>query len=431
MNIKYIDVIGHGGREDAICKKLSSEGHVTFKRSYTKIDLPEHKVADFVVVGPEEPLHLGIVDEYAEKYPNVKIVGPTKLAARLETSKLWAKQFMQRNNIPTPRWFVYDKNPDGMNQALIDLDIYRNNRPHKIVSVSPLDLENPYYPIVIKEDGLCGGKGVFIAKSKEEAWKQIPQTFLLSKFQEQSKKVLIEDFIEGIEASCFVLCDGVNYKILPYCKDYKKLKEGDKGPNTGGMGAVVPHPLMHNTNSELKNKIEQTIIKPTLKGMQEEGIPYKGILYIGLIIDAHNEPYVLEYNVRFGDPECQVLMHHMKSDLFPYLEAISAQNLVWPCSLNELPNPEFYDGFSMTVALCSKGYPNEYRIGKKITILPINNPNVTIHHVGLNHDTTESGRVMYITGRGNTISYARHAVYDAIQKISFEGMIYRTDIGAF
>ena len=197
------------------------------------------------------------------------------------------------------------------------------------------------------------------------------------------------------------------------------------------MGAVVPHPLMHNSNNELKNKIEQTIIKPTLKGMQEEGIPYKGILYIGLIIDAFNEPYVLEYNVRFGDPECQVLMHHMKSDLFPYLEAISTQNFVPPWSLNELADPEFHDGFSMTVALCSKGYPNDYETGKKITIQPINNPNVTIHHVGLNHDTTESGRVMYVTGKGSTISYARHAVYDAIQKISFEGMIYRTDIGAF
>ena len=201
---------------------------------------------------------------------------------------------MQRNDIPTAKWETYNRST--IEEAII--------RP------------NDKFPIVIKEDGLCGGKGVSVCETLEEAI-NVRQTFTNNKFESKSNKILLEEFIQGEEASCFVLTDGKDYKVLPYCQDHKRVGEGDTGPNTGGMGAYAPAPLI---TDELDIRIRREIIEPTLSGMQEEGVPYRGILYIGLMI-CNGDPYVIEYNVRFGDPECQVLMMLMESDLSPYLEA--------------------------------------------------------------------------------------------------------------
>ena len=405
-----IKIVGDGGREHALRWKLSQHGHEIVK------DLHE-----LTVVGPEGPIAGGI----ANRHGFVKIVAPSMLAARLESSKLWAKQFMQRWDIPTARWMTYTRNPDGMNQALFDLDIMRNERPHKIVSVDPLDLENPYYPVVIKEDGLCGGKGVVIAKNKQEAWSHIPHIFINNKYKSASNKVLFEDFIPGWEASCFVMSDGDTYKILPYCKDHKRLGDEDTGPNTGGMGAYAPHPLI---TKQLAKQIEDTIVKPTLNGMRLEGLKYQGILYIGLMINEQG-PHVIEYNVRFGDPECQVLMMLMEDDLAPYLKAISNG------TLDSLPDPKFYEGSAVTVCLCSEGYPENPISGKVIQDNGNDTDNVVTFHASTEYDDklqaykTSGGRVLNVTARANNIENARKKVYDRIKDIHFENMIYRKDIG--
>ena len=404
-----VKVIGEGGREDAIRWKLKKHDHCI-------VD----KMADVIVVGPEKEIAGGIANRHAFKH----IVAPSMLAARLESSKLWAKQFMLRHDIPTARYMVYTRNQDGMNQALFDLDIMRNDRPHKIVSVDPLDLENPYYPVVIKEDGLCGGKGVVIAKSKQEAWSHIPHIFINNIFKSPSNKVLFEDFIEGYEASCFVMSDGDTYKMLPFCKDHKRLGDGDTGPNTGGMGAYCPHPGI---DEKLAKEIEKKIVFPTLNGMRLEGLHYKGILYVGLMI-AKDGPYVIEYNVRFGDPECQVLMMLMEDDLYPYLKAIADGGL------DKLPDPKFYDGYALTTTLCSQGYPKEYVTGHKITgIEKYDDVEIFIAGAEYNENTnsykTTGGRVLNVTARGTTLKDAHDKVYSVVNKISFDNMIYRTDIG--
>mgnify|MGYP006240147895 CR=1 FL=1 len=407
-----IDLIGSGGREAAIKWKLEKDGHVV-----------TNNYPDLAFVGPEAPLANGIVDRY--QFIHTPIVGPNRLAARLESSKLWAKQFMQRWDIPTARWLTYTRNPEGMTQALLDLDAYRNDRPHKIVSIDPLNLENEYYPVVIKEDGLCGGKGVVIAKSKQEAWSNIPHIFINNRYKSPSNKVLFEDFIPGFEASCFVMSDGDTYKVLPYCKDYKRLEDGDKGPNTGGMGAIAPHPLV---TDKMKKIIENSIIKPTLNGMRLEGLKYKGILYIGLMINETG-PYVIEYNVRFGDPECQVLMMLMEDDLAPYLMAMAKGGL------EDLPEPKFYEGSAITVSLCSQGYPTEYKIDHIIKGLENVNKDVQVFHAATEFDETaqkfktKGGRVLNVTALGEMLDKARGNVYNEIDKICFDNIAYRKDIG--
>lgn len=404
-----IEVLGNGGRENAIRWKLRLHGH--------EVDVT---YPGLTVVGPEDLIAGGIADRMGFQ----NIVAPGMLAARLESSKLWAKQFMQRWNIPTARWLTYNRNPEGMTQALSDLDAYRNDRPHKIVSIDPLDLENEYYPVVIKEDGLCGGKGVVIAKSKQEAWRNIPPMFINNIYKSPSDKILFEDFIPGWEASCFVMSDGDTYKILPYCKDHKRLGDNDQGPNTGGMGAYAPHPLI---TDKLAKQIEDTIVKPTLNGMRLEGLKYKGILYIGLMINADG-PHVIEYNVRFGDPECQVLMMLMEDDLAPYLEAISNG------TLESLPAPKFYKGTALTVCLCSEGYPTEPIVNKVITDIGTNTENTQVFHAAVNVDdagvmTTAGGRVLSVTARGSSLDEARKLVYNRLKQICFDNMVYRKDIG--
>ena len=403
-----IKVLGNGGRENAIRWKLRLHGHEV------DVTYPE-----LTVVGPEKLIAGGIADRMAYKH----VVAPSMLAARLESSKLWAKQFMQRWDIPTAKWLTYKKSSAGMNQALLDLDTYRNNRPHKIVSIDPLDLENEYYPVVIKEDGLCGGKGVVIAKSKQEAWSNIPYMFLNNIYKSPSNKILFEDFIPGWEASCFVMSDGDTYKILPFCKDHKRLGDNDQGPNTGGMGAYAPHPLI---TDKLAKQIEDTIVKPTLNGMRLEGLKYKGILYIGLMINE-NGPHVIEYNVRFGDPECQVLMMLMEDDLAPYMQAIAEGGL------EDLPDPKFYKGAALTVCLCSEGYPADPSTGKVITDKGADAENIQVFHASVNIEndvmTTAGGRVLSVTARGSSLDNARKLVYNRLTQICFDNMVYRKDIG--
>ena len=411
---KKVTIIGNGGREDAIRWKLNTESIVS-----------QSKIGDHLtIIGPEVPIAEGLTDELESK--NIPVFGPSKLAGRLETSKLWAKQFMERNDIPTAKWSTFNRTSQGMADAM-DLLWYRYL--HQQQDFPRIKL-TPKYPVVIKEDGLCGGKGVVICNTRDEANNVVSLIFNKNKFNSTSNKILIENFIHGKEASCFVLTDGKDYKILPYCQDYKPVGEGNTGPNTGGMGAICPNT---HVTEQVKDRVEKEIIIPTLDGMREEGLPYKGVLYIGLMIKEDGSPYVIEYNVRFGDPECQVLMMLMKSDLYPYLDAVANE------TLGDLPDPEFYEGSALTVVMCSGGYPEEYQTNYMIDGLDAElfDPNVKIFHAGTqrvgNHRgvkcVTDGGRVLNVTARGDSLKDAREKAYNVVEKISWQDSFYRSDIG--
>ena len=385
-----VSIIGNGGREDSLRWKLQQEG----------VEIEPTVEHYLTVIGSEAPIAEGLTDELESKL--IPVFGPSKLAGRLETSKLWAKQFMQRNDIPTAHWITYTR--DDIEEVI---------------------LKTHSYPFVIKEDGLCAGKGVAVCETQTDA-NEVAENYASNKFNSPSNKILIEDFIHGEEASCFVLTDGKNYKVLPYCQDHKRVGEGDIGPNTGGMGAYAPAPIM---TEELKALVEKNIIIPTINGMREEGIPYKGVLYIGLMI-CNGDPYVIEYNVRFGDPECQVLMMLMKSDLLPYLEAVAFE------ILDTLPDPEFYDESAMTVVMCSEGYPDEYEKGHVIDWGRANklySTNMHVFHAGTKLEgdryITDGGRVLNVTAKGKTLQEAKDRVYHMCEKIHWEGSFYRKDIG--
>ena len=401
-------VVGSGGREDSISWKLRQEGvEVYMSSEYAKY----YGYNDLIIVGPEAPIAEGLVDELESR--GIPVFGPTKLAGRLETSKLWAKQFMQRHDIPTARWLTYSRNSKGHTQCASDLMMLRDKwKPE------------PRYPVVIKEDGLCGGKGVVVCKTSQEAHNEIPWFFIKNQFNSPSNKILFEDFVEGVEASCFVLTDGKDYKILPYCQDHKPVGEGNTGLNTGGMGAFCP--TSHITE-ELKEKIEEQIVVPTLDGMREEGLPYKGVLYIGLMIKEDGSPFVIEYNVRFGDPECQVLMMLLKSELYPLLKSVAEGNL------GEQPDPEFHDGSALTVVMCSEGYPEKYEKGHEIYGLEERDDKSKIFHAGTRWERdkcfTDGGRVLNVTARGFTLQDARERAYKTVEQISWNGSFYRKDIG--
>jgi phosphoribosylamine--glycine ligase len=387
---KKVTIIGNGGREDSLRWKLSTE----------QVEVESEVSENLTIIGPEAPIAEGLTDELESKL--IPVFGPSKLAGRLETSKLWAKQFMQRNDIPTAHWITYTR--DDIEEVI---------------------LNTHSYPFVVKEDGLCAGKGVAVCETQTEA-NEVAGSYASNKFNSSSNKILIEDFIHGEEVSCFVLTDGKNYKVLPYCQDHKRVGEGDIGPNTGGMGAYAPAVIM---TEELKILVEKNIIIPTINGMREEGIPYKGVLYIGLMI-CNGDPYVIEYNVRFGDPECQVLMMLMKSDLLPYLEAVAFE------ILDTLPDPEFYDESAITVVMCSEGYPEEYEKGFKIdwgTANKLYSTNIQVFHAGTKWEgdrcVTDGGRVLNVTAKGKTLQEAKDRVYHMCGNIHWEGSFYRKDIG--
>ncbi len=422
--MKKVFVVGNGGREDSICWKLRQEGVSVFKSpTYTGV----YGYNDLVVIGPEALIAEGLTDELESK--GIPVFGPSKLAGRLETSKLWAKQFMQRHDIPTAKWTTY-------NRAEIAHAILETGRkPHNSYKKTPF---------VIKEDGICGGKGVIICKTLDET-KAAIEVYETNKFNSPSNKIIIEEFTEGVEASCFVLTDGKDYKVLPYCQDYKRVGEGDTGPNTGGMGAICP---TERATIEIKERVKREIIEPTLEGMNSEGLPYKGVLYIGLMIGENSTApiNVIEYNVRFGDPECQVLMLMMSGDLLPFLTATTNG------TLGTLPDPAFYPPpqAAITVVMCSQGYPGTYEKNKEITGAPLDSEiereydpqrplivsipyNNKVFHAGTRWDgehwVTNGGRVLNVTARGKTLKEARKKVYSMAEKINWEGCYYRKDIG--
>ena len=359
---------------------------------------------NMLVVGPEEPLVNGIYDFFGG-HPvtaHIKVIGPSKAAAKLEGSKAFAKEFMNRNGIPTA---AYKKFNEGSYLEGVDYI-----KAHTL-------------PIVLKADGLAAGKGVVICTSYIEALAEFELMIQQSKFGEAGKSVVVEEFLTGIEVSMFVLTDNKGYKLLPEAKDYKRIGRNDTGPNTGGMGAVSPVPFM---NEVLLQKVKQTIIEPTIMGLQKEKLIYKGVIFIGLII-VNNEPFVIEYNCRFGDPETEVILPRLDSDLVSIFNAISLQQL------NEIEiniNPLA----AATVVAVSGGYPNDYEKGK-----PINGLNdaalegTTIFHAGtlaVEKDiVTNGGRVLAITSVGETIKDAVEQSNYVMDQISFEEMYYRNDIG--
>lgn len=418
-------ILGSGGREHAIAYKLAQSNKLTKlfiapgNGGTKKIgrNLPINiddfeaikkavllKQINMVIVGPEDPLVQGIHDFFLndEQLKNVSVIGPQKLAATLEGSKEFAKKFMFRHNIPTAKYKSFDKNTvqDGFN--FLD------------------SLDSPY---VLKADGLAGGKGVLILDDLQEAKKELNEMLTNKKFGKASSKVVIEEFLDGIELSCFVLTDGENYKILPYAKDYKRINEGGKGLNTGGMGAISPVPF---ADEVFLKKVEERIVKPTINGFQKDNMPYKGFVFIGLI-KVNNEPFVIEYNVRMGDPETEVVFPRIKSDVVEMFKAVTDEKL------------DEYDliidtNAATTVMLVSGGYPESYEVGKRI--FGINNDKAIssiIFHAGTttkkNKTVTNGGRVLAITSLSGNFKQALQISYNSIEKIKFDKMTFRTDIG--
>ena len=367
---------------------------------FIKSQVVEHKI-DMVLVGPEIPLINGIQD-FLKNDPSTKktsVIGPSKKGAQLEGSKDFAKNFMAKYNIPTANY-------KSFSQAEIQ------------EGLKYLETINP--PYVLKADGPAAGKGVLIIDELDEAKTQL-KDMLLGKFGESSKTVVVEEFLDGIEMSCFVLFDGKNYKVLPYAKDYKRIGENDTGLNTGGMGSVSPVPFLDN---KLKQKIEDKIIKPTVEGIKNENIDYKGFIFIGLI-NVNNEPYVIEYNVRMGDPETQVVLSRLKNDFVDVLTC---------CENQTLDKIDFH--FDMktytNIVLASGGYPEKYEKGKRITGLD-NVSESTIFHAGTikkdNNIYTNGGRVLSIVSSAPKMKEALRKSYNTISKIDFEGKTFRKDIG--
>ncbi len=416
-------ILGSGGREHTFAYKISQSnrcsklfvapGNAGTAALATNLDL---KLSDFeaikkcvleneikmVVVGPEDPLVAGIADYFLEdeKLRSVMLIGPSKRGALLEGSKQRAKEFMMQHNIPTAAYESFTaESLEAGKQFLKTL--------------------NP--PYVLKADGLAAGKGVLILENLEEAQRELENMLTHNKFGEASNKVVIEEFLDGIELSVFVLTDGKNYKILPTAKDYKRIGEGDTGLNTGGMGAISPVPFV---DDKLMEKIEERIVKPTINGLSEENIDYKGFVFIGLI-KVENEPYVIEYNVRMGDPETEVVLPRIKTDLVDLLEATFLQKL------NSI-SIEIDDRAATTVMLVSGGYPEKYEKEKEISGLE-NITDSVVFHAGTKSENgktlTNGGRVLAVTSLDEDFRKALKKSYENIEKLHFDRMEYRKDIG--
>jgi len=416
-------VLGSGGREHALswkiaqsslCEKLfiapgnagTSQVGENVNISVTDFEsiktfVIENEI-DMLVVGPEDPLVKGIYDFFQndEVLSEVCVIGPSQEGAQLEGSKEYSKQFMQRHEIPTAAYDSFTKDTLAEGYAFLE-------------TLSP--------PYVLKADGLAAGKGVLIIDNLEEAKQELKAMLADAKFGDASSKVVIEEFLDGIELSVFVLTDGKNYKILPSAKDYKRIGEGDTGLNTGGMGAISPVPFADKFFIE---RVEDRIIKPTIKGLQEEEIEYKGFIFIGLM-NVNGDPKVIEYNVRMGDPETEVVIPRIKSDLLNLFKGISK---------GTFGEQDFYvdEDVATTVMLVSGGYPESYEKGKTIEGLE-NVENSIVFHAGTKEDNgkviSNGGRVMAITSFGRTIEEALGKSFDNAEKIYFDGKYYRKDIG--
>ena len=414
-------VIGGGGREHTLCWKLSQSkqcdnlyaapGNAGTAKCATNIPLAvtdfegikesviQYRI-DLVIVGPEEPLVKGIHDFFLEDktISHVGVIGPQKAAANLEGSKAFAKEFMFRHQIPTAAYEEFTA---------------------ANVSEGELYLENISPPYVLKADGLAAGKGVLIIEDLEEAKNQLRQMLLKKKFGIASSKVVIEEFLTGIEISCFVLTDGESYVTLPMAKDYKRIGEGDTGLNTGGMGAISPVPFV---TKSLRDKIDKKIVQPTIEGLKEDGMDYKGFLFIGLI-KVGEEPKVIEYNVRLGDPETEVVLPRIKTDLLSIFRAVQERRL-------DKVKLEIDSKVAATVMAVSGGYPKAYEKGKIITGLENTN---MVFHAGTRNEgddvVTNGGRVLAATSFGKNFNEAVDKSFKTLKKINFQGMNYRKDIG--
>lgn len=416
-------VLGSGGREHAIAWKLAQSsqleqlyiapGNAGTKQVGKNVNLDVNDfdgIASFcvenniniVVVGSEDPLVKGIANYFDEKeeLKNITLIGPRKEAAILEGSKDFAKKFMLRHNIPTAKYLT-------VNQSNLD------------EGMAFLDELNP--PYVLKADGLAAGKGVLIIEDKTKAKKELEDMVTSAKFNGAASKVVVEEFLKGAEMSCFVLTDGTHFKILPSAKDYKRIGEGDTGLNTGGMGAVSPIPFM---TKDMDDKILNRIIIPTIKSLKSEGINYKGFIFFGLI-NVKGEPYVIEYNCRLGDPETEVVLPRLKSDLLDLFEGMATDTL-------SERDVEFDPRTVTTVMLVSEGYPKAYEKGKEIT-LPGKKEGVIPFHSGtkelMGKTVTDGGRVIAVSAYGKDIQTAANSAYEVAENIRFEGKYYRKDIG--
>ncbi|MGR7812805.1 phosphoribosylamine--glycine ligase [Lacinutrix undariae] len=416
-------ILGSGGREHTFAWKTaqsplcdtiyvapgnSGTAEIATNINISVTDFPAIKALvlekhiDMVVVGPEDPLVQGIHDFFLndDALKHVAVIGPEKAAAELEGSKEFAKEFMMRHNIPTAAYQSFNASNVEEGYAF-------------------LETLNP--PYVLKADGLAAGKGVLILNDLSEAKAELKEMLVDAKFGAASSKVVIEEFLDGIELSCFVLTDGKNYKILPTAKDYKRIGEGDTGLNTGGMGAVSPVPF---ATPEFLNKIEERVVKPTIAGLQKDNLPYKGFVFIGLI-KVGDDPKVIEYNVRMGDPETEVVLPRLKNDLVEIFQAIANQTL-------DTINIEIDERAATTVMLVSGGYPEAYEKGKEITGLENVTGSIPFHAGAIIKDgkvVTSGGRVLAMTSYGESYSEALKKSYQNIDKLHFDKINYRKDIG--
>ncbi len=419
LNMKIL-LLGSGGREHTMAWKIAKShllkklyiapgnaGTATVGKNINLPDFPAikqfvlTKEINMVVVGPEAPLVDGITDffEQDSQLSAIPVIGPSKAGAQLEGSKAWSKHFMQKNNIPTARF----------------LEVSQEN-----ISEGFRFLETLKAPFVLKADGLAAGKGVLILPSIEEAKDEL-QKMLNGKFGAASQKVVIEEYLQGIELSVFFVTDGTHYRLLPEAKDYKRIGEGDTGLNTGGMGAVSPVPF---ADEEFMTKVEDQIIRPTIAGLKAKKINYRGFVFLGLMNDNGN-PFVIEYNVRLGDPETEVVLPRLETDLVEIFKAM-AENRLDSIKMSFLPQT------ATTVMLVSKGYPEKYEKGKPITGLASVNDSL-VFHAGTKQENnsilTNGGRVLAVTSLGNNMSDALSKSYTSIEKINFEGKTFRKDIG--
>ena len=413
--MKKVLIIGSGGREYSIGYAMKNEveifyapGNGATSEFATNLDIKDYyelrnwvieNNIDLTIVGPEAPLVDGIVDIFKEK--NLTIFGPSKEAAKLEGSKVYMKNFLKKYNIPTAKYIETDD----------------KEKAFKFID------EMPKLPIVVKADGLCAGKGVIIAGSKEEAKNTVEEMLNGEAFGEAGKKVIVEEFLDGYELSMFAICDGKDFVLLPAAQDHKRVGDGDTGPNTGGMGAYAPTPLV---NDEIYNKVKENVIKPTLKGMQNENAPYEGVLFIGLMI-VDNEPIVLEYNVRFGDPECEELMPLIDSSVY---------DMFYYGAKGELDkiDVKIKNQVAVGVVVASKNYPYSSSEPAEIKIDKdkLSKLNGHISYAGVSKVDDKlmatGGRVLVCIGMGDNVKSARDEAYKIVECVHFDGMKYRKDI---
>jgi len=414
-------VIGAGGREYSIGMALKKDENVDKLyfapgngatdelgenlsiSDFTELaDFCEENKVDLTIVGPEAPLVAGIVDTFEAR--GLNIFGPSAKASQLEGSKIFMKNFLARHNVPTAKYIETDS-IEVAYKFIMTLDA----------------------PIVVKADGLCGGKGVIIAQSHDEAKKAVGDMLSGNSFGDAGTSLVVEEFLDGYELSVFAICDGEDYVVLPAAQDHKRLLNNDEGPNTGGMGAYAPTPLV---NDEIYRKLDERVIVPTLEGMKSEGMPFKGVLFIGVMV-VNDEPIILEYNVRFGDPECEELMPLLKTP---------ASELFYKAATNDLKNLtiEFHDKFAVGVVMASKDYPYKSSSPAEIIVDDIVHDEIIAEHAHISYAGVSreddgklyatGGRVLVCVGLGDTIAEAQQRAYMLVGQVHFAGKQCRTDI---